>query len=171
MNQQSLATLILRILGLSYFYNSIVGFFSGNFTMQVMSLNEAYGEEKISILAVMFSLIGVYFLFGLALMFFAKPISRVLFRENESLSEEKTLTSTTLIQAAVPLVGLYFLMTYFPDFITTAIRWYQEKAGPPTGMPPQYGAAMANYSILMAISLFITLRSRTISRFLIRSTK
>jgi hypothetical membrane protein len=170
MNQQSLATVILRILGLSYFYSSITGFFSGNLTMQAMSLNEAYGEEKISVLAIMFSVIGVYCLFGLALMIFAKPIAKLLFKENEKLNEEKTLTATALIQAAVPIVGLYFFITYFPGFITTAIQWYKEQAGPPTGMPPQFGAAMANATIMMVISLFITLRSRSISRFLTRST-
>jgi hypothetical protein len=170
MNQQALATIILRVLGLSYFYSSATGFISGGMTMQVMSLNEAYGEEKISILAVMFSVIGVYCLFGLALMIFAKPIARILFRENEKLNDEKVLTATTLINAAVPIVGLYFFITYFPGFITTAVHWFQEKAGPPTGMPPQYGAAMANATIMMVISLFITLRSRSISRFLTRST-
>jgi len=170
MNQQAIATIILRILGLSYFYSSITAFLSGGMTMQVMALNEAYGEEKISIMAIVVSMVGVYFLFGLVLMIFAKPIARLLFKENEKLNEEKTLTATTLIQASVPLVGLYFVITYSPDFITTAIQWYKEKAGPPTGMPPQYGAAMANYTIMMVISLFITLRSKTISRFLTRST-
>lgn len=138
--------------------------------MQVMSLNDAYGEEKISIVAIVASMVGVYFLFGLVLIIFAKPVSRLLFKENEKLNEEKTLTATSLIQAAVPLVGLYFVITYSPDFITTAVQWYKEKAGPPTGMPPQYGAAMANYTIMMVISLFITLRSKTVSRFLTRST-
>ena len=138
--------------------------------MQVVSLNDAYGEEKISFLAIVFSIIGVYFLFGLALMIFAKPISKLLFKENEKLNEEKTLTATTLIQAAVPLVGLYFVITYVPYFITTAVQWFKEKAGPPTGIPSQYGVAMANYTIIMIISMFITLRSKTISRFLTRST-
>lgn len=170
MNQQALATVILRILGLSYFYTSISAFLSGGMTMQVMALNDAYGEEKISIMAIVGSMIGVYFLFGIVLMIFAKPLSRLLFKENEKVNEEKTLTATTLIQAAVPLVGLYFLITYLPDFITTAVQWYKEQAGPPTGMPPQYGAAMANYTIMIIISLFITLRSKTISRFLTRST-
>jgi heme/copper-type cytochrome/quinol oxidase subunit 2 len=170
MNQQTLATVILRILGLSYFYSSLAGFFSGNITMQAMSLNEAYGEEKIGVLTVMFSMIGVYFLFGLVLMIFAKPIAKLLFKENEKLNEEKTLSSRTLIEAAVPLVGLYFLITYFPGFITTAIEWYKEKAGPPTGMPPQYGMAMASSTIMIVVALFITLRSKTITQFLTRST-
>lgn len=172
MNQQSLATVILRILGLSYFYSSLAGFFSGNMTMQVMSLNESYGKEGISIslLAVMFSLVGVYSLFGLLLMVFAKPVARFLFKENEAVNEEKMLTATTLIEAAVPLVGLYFFISYFPNFITTTIQWFQERAGPPTGMLPQYGMAMANYTIMIMISLFITLKSRSISRFLTRKT-
>lgn len=171
MNQQAIATVILRILGLSYFYSSATGFFSGNMTMQVMSLNESYGEEKIGILAIMFSVIGIYSLFGLLLIVFAKPISKLLFKKNEKLNEEKTLSSTTLIEAAVPLVGLYFLITYFPGFITTAIEWYKEKAGPPTGMPPQYGMAMASSTIMMIVALVITLRSRTITRFLTRNAK
>lgn len=170
MNQQSLATVILRILGLSYSYSSISGFLSGGMTMQVMSLNDAYGEEKISALAVMFSMVGIYSLFGLLLMVFAKPISKFLFKENEQLNDEGTLTAATLIEAAVPLVGLYFVITSSPDFIFTAIQWYKEQAGPPTGLSPQYAAAMANYTIMMVISLFITLRSKTIVRFLTRST-
>lgn len=160
MNQQALATVILRILGLSYFYSSAAGFFSGNMTMQVVSLNDAYGEEKVGILAIMLSVIGIYSFFGLLLIVFAKPIAKLLFKKNEKLNEEKTLSSTSLVEAAVPLVGLYFLVTYFPGFITTAIEWYKEKAGPPTGMPPQYGMAMANSTIMMIVALFITLRSK-----------
>lgn len=138
--------------------------------LQISSLNQAYGEEKISILAIVFSMIGIYFFFGIALMIFAKPISKLLFQENEKLTEETNLTATTLIQAAVPLVGLYFLITYFPSFITTAIQWYKEKAGPPTGFPAQYGLSMAHATIMIVLSLLIILRSKTISRFLTRST-
>jgi len=137
---------------------------------QIMILNDESWGENISIFAIMFSLLGVYFLFGLVLMIFAKPISKALFKKNEKVNEEKTLTATTLIQAAVPIVGLYLFITYFPEFITTAIQWYKEKAGPTSGMPPQYGMAMANATIMIVLSLFITLRSRSISRFLIRGT-
>ena len=137
---------------------------------QVVVFNQVSEEENISIVAVLLSMmIGVQCLFSLVLMIFAKPTSKVLFKENEKVNEEKTLSSTTLIEAAVPLVGLYFLVTYFPGFITTAIEWYKEKAGPPTGMPPQYGIPMANSTIMMVISLVITLRSKSITRFLTRN--
>lgn len=170
MNQQALATIILRIVGLTYFYAAITAVVSSRIFSQVVIFNQISEEENISMSAVLFSMIGIQCLFGLMLMVLAKPISRLLFRENEKLNEEKTLTATTLIQAAMPLVGLYFLITYFPGFITTAIEWYKEKAGPPTGMPPQYGMAMASSTIMMVTSLFITLRSKTITRFLTRST-
>lgn len=170
MNQQALATVILRIVGLTYFYAAITAVVSSGVFSQVVVFNQVSEEENISIVAVLVSMIGVQCLFGLVLMIFAKLISRVLFKENEKLNEEKTLTATTLIQAAVPLVGLYFVITYFPYFMTTAIEWYKEQAGPPTEMPPQYGSAMANNTIMMIISLFITLRSKTVSRFLTRST-
>jgi hypothetical protein len=170
MNQQALATVILRIVGLTYFYAAITAVVSSGVFSQIVVFNQVSEEENISIVAVLVSMIGVQCLFGLVLMIFAKPISRVLFKENEKLNEEKTLTATTLIQAAVPIVGLYFFITYFPGFITTAIQYYKEQAGPPTGMPPQYGAAMANSTIMMIISLFITLRSKSISRFLTRTT-
>jgi len=170
MNQQAIATVILRIVGLTYFYAAITAVVSSGIFSQVVVFNQASEEENISLVAVLVSMIGVQCIFGLVLMIFAKPISKVLFKENEKVNEEKTLTATTLIQAAVPIVGLYFFITYFPGFITTAIQWYKEQAGPPTGMPPQYGAAMANASIMMILSLFITLRSKSISRFLTRST-
>jgi hypothetical protein len=170
MNQQAIATIILRILGLSYFYSSAASFFGGSMTMQVMSLNDAYGEEKISILAVMFSMIGIYSLFGLILIIFAKPIAKILFKENEKVNEEKTLTATTLIQAAVPLVGLYFFITYFPGFVTTTVQWFKEAAGPPTGMPPQYGLAMANSTIMIVLSLLLIVKSKGLCRLLTRST-
>ena len=170
MNQQAIATVILRIVGLTYFYAAITAVVSSGVFSQVVVFNQTSEEENISIVAVLVSMIGVQCLFGLLLMIFAKPISKVLFKENEKVNEEKTLTASTLIQAAVPIVGLYFFITYFPGFITTAIQWYKEQAGPPTGMPPQYGTAMANSTIMMIISLFITLRSRSISRFLTRST-
>lgn len=171
MNQQAIATIILRILGLSYFYSSISAFLSGGMAMQIMGLNEAYGEGQFSIMAVVMSMLGVYFLFGLVLMIFAKPLSRLLFRANEKVNEETTLTANTLIEAAVPLVGLYFLISYFPGFVTTAVEWYKEKAGPTTGMPPQYGIAMASSTIMIVVALFITLRSRTVVRFLTRNAK
>jgi hypothetical protein len=170
MNQQAIATIILRILGLSYFYSSIAAYLSSGTTMQLMAFNEAHGEERVSILAVVGSLVGIYWLFGLVLMVAAKPISRLLFRDNEAVTAAEGLSAATLIQAAVPLVGLYFVLNTLPNFVTTAVHWFGEKAGPPTGMPPQYGTAMANVTILMVISLFITLRSKTLSRFLIRST-
>ena len=170
MNQQAIATVILRIVGLTYFYAAITAVVSSGIFSQVVVFNQASEEENISLVAVLVSMIGVQCIFGLVLMIFAKPISKVLFKENEKVNEEKTLTATTLIQAAVPIVGLYFFITYFPGFITTAIQWYKEQAGPPTGMPPQYGAAMANATIMMVLSLFITLRSKSISRFLTRST-
>lgn len=65
------------------------------------ALNDAYGQEEISIMAFVGSIIGVYLLFGIVLMIFAKPLSRLLFKENEKVIEEKTLTATTLIQATV----------------------------------------------------------------------
>lgn len=170
MNQQALATVILRIVGLTYFYAAITAVVSSGVFSQVVIFNQASEEENISLVAVLVSIIGVQSLFGLVLMICAKPISKVLFKENEKVNEEKTLTATTLIHSAVPIVGLYFFITYFPGFITTAIQWYKEQAGPPTGMPPQYGAAMANSTIMVIISLFITLRSKSISRFLTRST-
>lgn len=170
MNQQSLATVILRILGLTYIYTAISAFFSGNMIRQVMNLNEVYGEEKISLLAVIASIVGVQSLLGILLMVFAGSISKLLFKKNQAITNERTLTATTLIQAAVPIVGLYFTVSYLPNFLTIAVRWYQEQAGPPTGMPPQYGAQMAQYTIMIVLSLCILLRSRTISRFLTRDT-
>ena len=170
MNQQSLSTVILRILGLSYFYASVSAFVSGGVFSQVVSFNQISEEQNISLLAVLGSMIGIQSLFGLVLMIFAGSISKLLFKKNEEVNDERTLTASTLIHAAVPLVGLYFVVTYTPYFITTAVGWYKEKAGPPTGMPPQYGIQMANYTIMMLISLFITLRSKTICRFLTRST-
>jgi len=170
MNQQALATIILRIVGLTYFYAAITAFVSGGVFSQVVNFNQISEGENISLVGVLVSMIGIQSIFGLVLMIFAKSISKALFKENEKVNEEKTLTATTLIQAAVPIVGLYFFITYFPGFITTAIQWYKEQAGPPTGMPPQYGVAMANSTIMMVLSLFITLRSRSISRFLTRST-
>ena len=170
MNQQAIATVILRIVGLTYFYAAITAVVSSGIFSQVVVFNQASEEENISLVAVLVSMIGVQCIFGLVLMIFAKPISMVLFKENEKVNEEKTLTATTLIQAAVPIVGIYFFITYFPGFITTAIQWYKEQAGPPTGMPPQYGAAMANSTIMMILSVFITLKSKSISRFLTRST-
>lgn len=170
MNQQALATVILRIVGLTYFYAAITSVVSGGIFSQVVVFNQVSEEETISLLAVLGSLVGIQLLFGLVLMVFAKPIAKVLFKENEKVIEAQAMTATTLIHAAVPIVGLYFFITYFPGFITTAIQWYKEQAGPPTGMPPQYGIAMANATIMMALSLFITLRSKSISRFLTRST-
>ena len=90
MNQQSLATVILRILGLTYFYASITAFFSGNMLMQVMSLNDTYGEEKISLMAVIGSMVGIQSLLGIILMIFAGMISKVLFKENKEVIEEVT---------------------------------------------------------------------------------
>lgn len=170
MNQQALATIILRIVGLTYFYETITAFVSGGILSQVILFNQISDGETISLLAVLVSAIGIQSLFGLVLMIFAKPISKRLFKENEPVNEAKTLSATTLIQAAVPIVGLCFLITFLPGFITTAILWFQEKAGPPTGMPPQYGTAMANSTIMMVLSLVIVLRSRTVSRFLIQTT-
>jgi membrane protease YdiL (CAAX protease family) len=170
MNQQALSTVILRIIGLTYFYAALTAFVSGGVFTQIVSFNQISEEKNISLFAVLVSMIGIQSLFGLILMVFAKPISKFLFNENEKVNEEKTLTATTLIQAAVPLVGLYLFITYFPSFISTTIQWYKEKAGPPTGMPPQYGIAMANSTIMMVMSLFITLRSKSISHFLTRNT-
>lgn len=170
MNQQALATVILRIVGLTYFYAALTTFVNGGIFLQVANYKEISGGENVSLVAVLSSIIGIKSLFGLVLMIFAEPISKTLFKKNEKVTEEKTLTANTLIQAAVPIVGLYFVITYFPEFITTAIQWYKENAGPPTGMPPQYGMAMANSTILMVLSLFIMLRSQSISRFLTRST-
>ena len=169
MNQQALATVILRIVGLTYFYAAITAVVSSGVFSQVVVFNQASEEENISIVAVLISMIGAQCFFGLLLMIFAKPISRILFKENEKVNEEKTLAASTLIQAAVPIVGLYFFITYFPGFITTAIQWYKENAVPPTGMPPQYGIPMANATIMIVISLFIILRSKSITRFLTRN--
>jgi hypothetical protein len=171
MNQQSLATVILRILGLTYFYASITAFFSGNMLMQVMSLNDIYGEEKISLMAVVGSMVGIQSLLGIILMIFAGMISKVLFKENKEIIEERTLTVNTLIQAAVPIVGLYFVVSNLPKFLIVAVGWYQERASAPTGMRPQHGMEMAHYTIMMILSIFITLRSQTICRFLTRNTK
>lgn len=114
MNQQALATVILRILGLYYFYTSVTAFFSGSMFVHVIALGEVDREDEFGILAIILSLIGIYSLFGIVLIVFAKPISKLLFKENEKLIEDKIFSSTTLIEAAVPLVGLYFLATYFP---------------------------------------------------------
>ena len=169
MNQQALATVILRIVGLTYFYAAVTAVVASGVFSQVVVFNQTSEEENISIVAVLVSMIGVQCLFGLVLMIFARPISKVLFKVNEEKTLPCHLSSATLIEAAVPLVGLYFLITYFPGFITTAIEWYKEKAGPPTGMPPQYGIPMANSTIMIVISLFITLRSKSITRFLTRN--
>jgi hypothetical protein len=171
MNQQSLASVILRILGLTYFYTAITAFFSGNMLMQVISLNDTYGEEKISVMAVIGSMVGIQSLLGIILMVFAGFISKVLFKENKEITEERTLTANTLIQAAVPIVGLYFVVSYLPKFLIVAGGWYQEQASAPSGMAPQYGMEMAHYTIMMILSIFITLRSQTICRFLTRNTK
>jgi hypothetical protein len=171
MNQQSLATVILRILGLSYVYNAITALFSGNVLMQVMSVNEAYGEEHISLMVIIGGIVGMQSLFGIILMVFAGSVSKVLFKKDEGISGNGTLTANALIQAAVPIVGLYFAVSYFPRFIIVAIGWFQVQAGPPSGMPFQSGAEMAHYTIMMVLSIFITLRSKSISRILIRNAK
>ncbi|GEM_PF-6408312 len=171
MNQQSLAIVILRILGVTYFYASISSFFSSNMLMQVISLNEAYGKEEVSIMAVVGSMVGIQSLLGIILMIFAGWISKLLFTENKEITEERILTANTLIQAAVPIVGLYFTVSYLPRFLIVALRWYQEQAGPPIGMPSQYGVELAHYTIMIIISIFITLRSKSICKFLIHSAK
>ena len=171
MNQQALATVILRILGLSYVYNAITGLFSGNMLMQVMSLNETYGEEHISLMVVVVSLVGIHSLFGIILMVFAGSVSNLLFKEDKGTTGKEALAANALIQAAVPIVGLYFSVSYFPRFIIVAIGWFQEQAAAPSGMPYQSGSEMAHYTIMMVLSIFITLRSKSISRVLIRNAK
>lgn len=84
MNQQALATVILRILGLSYGYSSLAAFFGGNLTMQVMNLNEVYGDEKVGVLSVMFSVAmassNIMMIVALLLMLRSKTIIRILTR-------------------------------------------------------------------------------------------
>lgn len=167
MNQRSLATVLLRILGLSYLYSSITVLFSSNIMMQVLALNDAYGEEKIGMLPIIVSVVGIQFLFGILLMFFAGGISRILFRENEVICPEPQWTACVLTRTAVPLIGVYFLVQNLPYFFTTSFAWFKEKAVP-SGMPPQYGEEMAHGSLIIILSFFLILKSDRICGFLHR---
>ena len=60
MNQQALATVILRIVGLTYFYAAITAVVSSGVFSQVVVFNQASEEENISIVAVLVSMIGVH---------------------------------------------------------------------------------------------------------------
>jgi len=101
MNQQALATIILRIVGLTYFYAAITAVVSSGIFSQVVIFNQVSEEENISMSAVLFSMVGIQCLFGLMLMVFAAPISRLLFKENEKLNEEKTLTCQRRFKSGV----------------------------------------------------------------------
>lgn len=167
MNQQALSTVILRLLGLSYTYRSITGFFSSNMLMQAMSLNDVYGEERISLFAVVWGMIGIHVLFGIVLMLFAGKFSALLFRGDEAVGDGSALGATALLRAGVPLLGVYFLVRNLPYFITTSIAWFRENAAP-SGMPPQHGSDMAHVTIILILSLILILKSDSLCRVLRR---
>lgn len=135
--------------------------------LQVMALNDAYGEEKIGILPVILSLVGIKSIFGLILLFFSGGIARILFKGNEAIYTGEQWTAYALTRAALPLTGVYFLVKNLPYFLTSSVAWMRENAAP-SGMPPQHGEDMLHASIAIILSLLLIQKSEGICRLLHR---
>ncbi|MEM9017494.1 MAG: hypothetical protein AAGC68_10810 [Verrucomicrobiota bacterium] len=168
MNERSLATVILTILGLSYLYDSLSVLVTGAWTYSLLasSLHPDQGDFQLELFLT--SVVTIQLVFGLILMIFARKISRVLFSGEEPISGDSSVSAASLVQAAVPILGIYLTLHSAPQFLSTSFHWFHEKAGPSSGMPPLYSEAMFQNTLLFLLSVILLLKHRSIGLWLTR---
>lgn len=173
MNQRALSTVLLRVFAVTYFFSALSGlttqaiFFYGMYGKD----NEGLGAADFTILAVFGLVLFASLAFSFVLLKWAAGLSSWFFKEDKPIISEGQIDLRYLLHVGIILVGAYLFINAFPKFIMSAIQWFKLQAVSTSDIYlTQANEAMIQSSIHMALIVFVLFRSRSISRFLSRSS-
>ena len=167
MYQRALSEVVLRILGITYLYGVLQGIATTGFLAQAYSYIDAIGVSALGLLAASGVFFGIQVLISLALVIGAKPISKMLFKEEERVFDRAMLSVEVFVRSLVPVMGLYILFINLPSFVTTAYGRFAERVDANPLLVSQYGVAMVEGTIEMLLAGLMIFKSRFIARCLL----
>lgn len=166
MNLQKIAALVLKLVGIIAIMDAWFSFYSES----ILELYyQAYyiddGTSKGILLLTFASLLLIQCATGIALVMLANKISRYLCKTDENIKIDKPDQSSVL-KTAIPLIGIYGFLIYFPYAVYTIGLWVKIKIGQPSENHYDYQELLIQYSIGLVVVYFLVFRTSTVIRLI-----
>ncbi len=173
MTAHTLALVLIRVFAISFLAETITSLISQIPMLRIMAFdgNEGasdYGHAMIWTISI---LVLCKLLISIGLFIYSRRIaSRIAGRDDEKLESHPEL-APILTHVGIVLIGLSALVYNLPVFLGTSIQWFQAQASQPDMMASQLNGGMARTTSLIIIAMFLVLRGKTVTRWLIRLSK
>ncbi len=169
MTPRTLATLLLRVFAVANFVAiSSAIFTNGLFFQQSLGGMQDSTQEKWLVIGTFLSVILLLVAINAALIIYAPKIAKYLIKEDQTSLPETRLEPEQLLQIGILLIGIYYLLKHSLHLGIATLGWLKEQAAPIGGMESVYNAPMLQNTIMAIIVIALMLRSKSISRLLIR---
>ncbi|MGZ0655188.1 hypothetical protein ACWPKO_13760 [Coraliomargarita sp. W4R53] len=174
MTARSLALILIRVLAIKFLVETIAEILSQITMLQMMGQspfgNDGTDGTNLLVVTIGIFVLGKALLAILLLIYSNKVADRIAGSNTEKLEAHPQLAAT-LTHIGILLIGLTTLIHNLPRFLTTAIQWFQAHANLPENVASQQNSAMAQVTLLFILSLFLLLRGKTLTRWLMRLSK
>lgn len=173
MTAHTLALVLLRILAVKILVDTAAEIISQISMLRMMGpIFEEGGSESRFVFWVMVSIFVLCkVVLGVLLLVYSRKLAdRIVGSNNEMLATHPQL-ATALTHVGVLLIGLSTLIYNLPRFMATTLQWFQVHASGSDNLASQQNGPMAQATLLIFIGLFLILRGKTLTRWLIRLSK
>jgi|GEM_PF-1946524 len=173
MTAKTLALVLIRVFAIKFLVETLTTIASQIPMFNMMrtgSDDDAFGYN-----GYLFWMIGILIVSKLVLscllFIYSRKIADRIVGDNTEKLEAHPQLAPILTHVGILLIGVSTLVYSLPGFLGTAIQWFQAHASQPEVMATQQNAAMARVTTLLILSLFLLLRGKTLTRWLIRLSK
>jgi hypothetical protein len=152
------------MMGISYQFSLII-------TMAEFTAEEGVGgdQSKMVWMASLFVLVQI--IVSISLLRHSKRIADKVIGNNTETLESHPQLPSVLTHVGILLIGISALVHNLPRFLSTSILWFQAHVQLPEEMAGRQNEAMAEATLLLIISLFLVLRSKTLTRWIFRISR
>lgn len=174
MNQQALASVLLRVFGIYVVYSAI-SILSSSVILQGYAYYSSFPGDTFSLIGMIGAAWLIQLAFGIVLTLFARRISKFFFAENLMVADVGGIDEHVLFHVGICLMGVWFLFSNIPSFLLEANAWFRAQAYDGN----QYLQESADqsydylpyYTIMIATSLVLIFRGKSLSNWIFKHSK
>lgn len=172
MNLHSLATLLLRLFGITHGIKTVTGIFTTTaYLQQTLWHSEASNIGNLVIISTLCAVILANVILCALIIYFAPSIARRLVPEDSNDNAQSQNSPAIWLQIGLLLIGTYLLVTNFAPFVMNTIGWLQEQVASIESLPSKHNAPMARSTTMMLVAAALILRGKSLSNLLVKISK
>lgn len=173
MTAQTLALVLIRVLAIKFIIETLA-----EITAQLPMLQMTYSafeQDDTSFGSMMLWMVGLLVVskvvLSIILIIYSRKLANRIVGQNTETLEAHPELAPALTHVGILLIGLSLLVYQLPQFLGTAIQWFQAHASEPESMAARQNGAMAEATVLIIIAVFLILRGKSLTRALFRLSK